>query len=127
MTAPTLLETRDSIRNRKGTSQACVRHMLDAIRELDPKIRAVISLDVERALHLARQADERISRGQIDGPLAGVPLLIKDNLCTAFGRTTCASRILENFTAPYNAHVVEKLEAAGAIIVGKTNLDEFAM
>ncbi|MGQ9648965.1 MAG: Asp-tRNA(Asn)/Glu-tRNA(Gln) amidotransferase subunit GatA [Phycisphaerae bacterium] len=127
MIAPTLLETRDSIRNRKATSQACVQRMLDVIGELDPKIRAVISLDGERALDLARQADERISRGQIDGPLAGVPLLIKDNLCTSFGRTTCASRILENFAAPYNAHVVEKLEAAGAIIVGKTNLDEFAM
>ncbi|MDM8005010.1 MAG: Asp-tRNA(Asn)/Glu-tRNA(Gln) amidotransferase subunit GatA [Phycisphaerae bacterium] len=127
MTAPTLLETRDSIRNRTMTSQACVQRLLDGIRTLDPAIKAVVSYDAERAMTLARQADERIADGHVDGPLAGVPLLIKDNLCTAFGRTTCASRILENFSAPYNAHVVEKLEAAGAIVVGKTNLDEFAM
>ncbi len=127
MTARTLLDIRDSIRNRETTSQACVQRVLDGIRRLDPKLRAVISHDAERAMTLARQADERIARGQVDGSLAGVPLLIKDNICTSFGRTTCASRILENFSAPYNAHVVEKLEAAGAIIVGKTNLDEFAM
>ncbi|MHC4799941.1 MAG: Asp-tRNA(Asn)/Glu-tRNA(Gln) amidotransferase subunit GatA, partial [Planctomycetota bacterium] len=61
------------------------------------------------------------------GELAGVPILIKDNLCTSFGRTTCSSKILENFRAPFDAHVVEKLQAAGAVMVGKTNLDEFAM
>ncbi|NLE57479.1 MAG: Asp-tRNA(Asn)/Glu-tRNA(Gln) amidotransferase GatCAB subunit A, partial [Planctomycetes bacterium] len=106
------------------TSQACVQRMLDGIRVLDPRIKAVVSYDAERAMTLARQADEQVSHGRIDGPLTGVPLLIKDNLCTSFGRTTCASKILESFIAPYNAHVVEKLEAAGAIIVGKTNLDE---
>src|SRR4030095_598083 len=65
--------------------------------------------------------------GRRGGPLAGVPVAIKDNLCTTFGATTCSSRILKNFRAPYDATVVRKLEDAGAVIVGKTNLDEFAM
>lgn len=87
----------------------------------------LVSYDGERALKLAAQVDERIARGESVGELAGVPVLIKDNMCTRFGRTTCSSRILENYKAPYDAHVVERLEQAGAIIVGKTNLDEFAM
>jgi aspartyl-tRNA(Asn)/glutamyl-tRNA(Gln) amidotransferase subunit A len=127
MTAHTLIEIRDAIRSKALSSRAAVERMLDRIRDLDPKVKALISHDGDRAVALAKQADDQLARGQVTGPLHGVPVLIKDNMCTAFGRTTCASRILENFKAPYNAHVVEKLEAAGAIIVGKTNLDEFAM
>lgn len=123
----TLLEIRDSIRSGKAGAREWVSQALDAIGRLEPKLHALVSYDGDRASQLAREIDDRIARGQSLGPLAGVPLLIKDNLCTKFGCTTCSSKILENYHAPYNAHVVEQLEAAGAIILGKTNMDEFAM
>src|SRR5207237_2296921 len=74
----------------------------------------------------ARAADARRAAGE-DGPLLGLPLALKDVLCTAGVRTTCSSRILENFVPPYSATVVERLQAAGAVVLGKTNMDEFAM
>ncbi len=127
MPVPTLLSTRDAIRSGQLSSRAAVDAALARISALEPRLHALISYDGDRAMDLAEQIDERLARGEEVGPLAGLPILIKDNLCTRFGRTTCASRILENFQAPYDAHVVERLEAAGAVIVGKTNLDEFAM
>ncbi len=127
MTAPTLIEIRDSIRSRKIGSREWVERTLNQIGRLEPQLHAIISYDGDRAMDVARRIDEDLAQGNPAGPLAGVPVLIKDNICTKFGRTTCASRILENFTSPYNAQVVDKLEQAGAIIVGKTNLDEFAM
>ena len=127
MTLPTLTEIRDTIRSRTTGAREWMGYTLERIDALEPKLHALVSYDGDRAMEQARLADERIAAGQPVGPLAGVPLLIKDNLCTSFGRTTCASRILANFEAPYDAHVVERLHRAGAIIVGKTNLDEFAM
>lgn len=127
MTPATLLETRDAIRSRQRSSRSVVDATLETIGREEPRLHALISYDGDRAMDLAEQIDERIARGEDAGPLAGVPVLVKDNMCTRFGRTTCGSRILANFEAPYDAHVVERLEAAGAIIVGKTNLDEFAM
>ncbi len=127
MSLPTLIEVRDTIRARSTGAREWVQRTLDRIAALEPKLHALVSHDGERAMAQAKLVDERIAAGQPVGPLAGVPLLIKDNLCTAFGRTTCASRILAHFEAPYDAHVVERLHEAGAIIVGKTNLDEFAM
>jgi len=97
--------------------------VLDRIERLDPDIRAFLTTYPERALEQARAADQ----GRRGGALAGVPVAIKDNLCTTFGATTCASRMLEHFHSPYDATVVRRLEDAGAVIVGKTNLDEFAM
>ncbi len=123
----TLISTRDAIRSRSVSSRACVDQALDRIAALEPHLHALVSYDGDRAMDLAEQVDERIARGEEVGPLAGLPLIVKDNLCTRFGRTTCSSKILEHFEAPYDAHVVERLEAAGAIILGKTNLDEFAM
>lgn len=125
--AATLVEMRDAIRARKTSSREWVEQSLAAIERLEPTLHTLMSYDGDRARDLARQVDERIARGEAVAPLAGVPLLVKDNICTKFGRTTCSSRILENFRAPYDAHVIERLEAAGAIIVGKTNMDEFAM
>lgn len=127
MTLPTLTEIRDTIRSRTQGAREWMGYTLERIDALEPKLHALVSYDGDRAMEQAKLTDERIASGQPVGPLAGVPLLIKDNLCTSFGRTTCASRILANFEAPYDAHVVERLHRAGAIIVGKTNLDEFAM
>ncbi|MEE9371372.1 MAG: Asp-tRNA(Asn)/Glu-tRNA(Gln) amidotransferase subunit GatA, partial [Sedimentisphaerales bacterium] len=90
-------------------------------------IGAYISTFKEQALFKAKEIDKKIARGEAVGELGGVPVAVKDIMCTAFGATTCASKILENFHAPYNATAVEKLVAADAVIIGKTNMDEFAM
>ena len=119
----TLLAARDAIRDRKISSVELTTQALARIEALEPRILAFNSLYADRALTQARAVDD----GQRSGPLAGVPIAIKDNLCTRYGTTTCSSKMLANFRAPYDATVVKMLEAAGAVIVGKTNLDEFAM
>src|SRR5215212_3962686 len=123
LTHDTLLSARDAIRSKKIRSTDLVRQCLDRIEKLDPQIKSCTSIHADRALDRAKQVDS----GQISGQLAGVPIIVKDNLCTKFGLTTCASKMLANFRAPYDATVIKKLEAAGAIIVAKSNLDEFAM
>jgi aspartyl-tRNA(Asn)/glutamyl-tRNA(Gln) amidotransferase subunit A len=100
---------------------------LDRIERLNPQLNAFITIIREAAIARARSLDTQLSAGTQPGPLFGVPLVIKDNICTKGTRTTCGSRILGNFIPPYSATVVERLEAAGAVIVGKTNCDEFAM
>jgi len=119
----TLIAARDAIRDRKISSVELTRQALDRIEKLDPTILAFNKTYPERALSQAKEVDE----GKRSGPLAGVPIALKDNLCTSYGLTTCSSKMLENFKAPYDATVCKKLEAAGAVVLGKTNLDEFAM
>ena len=102
------------------------RDTLGRIARLDPALNAFLTVDEEGALAQARAADTAIARGDA-GPLAGVPIAHKDVLMTAGLRTTCGSRMLENFVAPYDAHVVAGLRRAGTVLVGKTNMDEFAM
>ena len=118
---------REAILTRKCTALDMVAEAYRRIEKLDPKVRAFISLTQQSALEKAVEVDGKISRGEKAGPLAGVPVAIKDNMCMRGTKTTCASRILENFDSPYDAFVVKRLLAADAVIIGKTNLDEFAM
>src|SRR4051794_13112995 len=123
LTHDTLIAARDAVRSKQMSAVELTRQALDRISTADAKLGAFLSTYPARALEQAREVDD----GKRSGPLAGVPIAIKDNFCTSFGTTTCASKMLENFRAPYDATVVTKLEQAGAVIVGKTNLDEFAM
>ncbi|MGD0463523.1 MAG: Asp-tRNA(Asn)/Glu-tRNA(Gln) amidotransferase subunit GatA [Tepidisphaeraceae bacterium] len=119
----TLLAARDAVRSKKISSVELTRQALNRIDRIEPRILAFNSVFPDRALEQARAVDD----GKRTGPLAGVPIALKDNLCTSHGTTTCSSRMLADFHAPYDATIVKKLEAAGAVVVGKTNLDEFAM
>src|SRR3990172_3952953 len=97
------------------------------IEEVEAKVRAYITVTPDEALEAADRADERISRGEDTTPLTGIPISVKDIFCTSGIRTTCASRMLEHFVPPYDATVIKRLKGAGAVILGKTNMDEFAM
>ncbi len=119
----TVIAAREAIASRKISAVELTRSVLERIEKLDERVKAFNSVYPELALEQARAVDE----GKRSGPLAGVPIAIKDNLCTTWGTTTCSSRMLKNFHSPYDATVVQKLEAAGAVFVGKTNMDEFAM
>jgi len=101
--------------------------VFDAIEKYDTTIGAYISTFKEQAITQAGEIDKKIAAGEKLGALAGVPVAVKDNMCTTFGATTCASKILEKFCAPYNATAVQKLLEADAVIIGKLNMDEFAM
>ncbi len=120
-------ELRDKIAAGQISSVDVTKTVFERIEKLDSTIGAYISTYKDQALNTAADVDKRIATGKLVGQLAGVPVAIKDNMCTTFGATTCASKILENFHAPYNATAVQKLIDADAVIIGKTNLDEFAM
>lgn len=114
--------------NRGETSSvALTEACLQAISAHDPNIRAFLSINADAALAQAKAVDDKRKAGQPVGKLAGLPVAVKDNMCVTGTKTTCASRILENFVPPYDAGAIEKLKAADAVIIGKTNLDEFAM
>ncbi len=102
-------------------------HHLDRTEALQPQLNAFTHIDRDGALRRATAVDEQLAAGADPGPLAGVPVAVKDNLCLAGRRLSCGSRLLEGFVAPYTATAVERLIDAGAVIVGRTNMDEFAM
>src|SRR3989475_3255730 len=120
-------EIRDVLTRKKASAEEVVRAHLKRIEEKGQKLRAYLTVTPERALERARKVDRQIAAGETLAPLAGVPLAVKDAIVTRNARTTCASKILENYVPPYDATAVSRLEAAGACVVGKTNCDEFAM
>jgi len=123
----TAREVRAKILSGQVSAEEVTRSYLDRIEKLDPTLNAYVTVDAEGAVARAREIDSRLADGERMGRLCGVPIAVKDNICTLGIRTTCSSRILENFIPPYQATVVEQILAEDAVILGKTNLDEFAM
>ncbi|GCE49292.1 aspartyl/glutamyl-tRNA(Asn/Gln) amidotransferase subunit A [Thermosporothrix hazakensis] len=115
------------LRERKISSVELTKAHLDRIRAVEPQVKAYTLVTDDLALKQAEEADRRIASGEDLSPLTGIPIAIKDVICTKDIPTTCGSRMLENFKPPYNATVMEKLNKAGAVMLGKTNMDEFAM
>src|ERR1051326_524183 len=114
-------------KNRDLSVTEVITNVYEEIERTDKDVRAFISICPDRALEEARRMDVKIGAGEPLEPLAGVPVAIKDNMTIRDMRTTCASRVLESYVPPYTATAVERLRGAGAIVVGKTNCDEFAM
>jgi aspartyl-tRNA(Asn)/glutamyl-tRNA(Gln) amidotransferase subunit A len=123
----TALELAASVRSGERTATSVVQASLDAIGVADGALHAFLHVDADGALEQAGRIDALVAKGEDPGALAGVPVALKDNLCTRGVPTTAGSRILEGWLPPYTATVVERLRTAGAIPIGKTNLDEFAM
>ncbi len=122
----TLAELNEGLRARRFSSVELTRHFLARIERLNPALNALITVTPEYALAAAQRADELLASGEA-GALAGLPLIHKDIFCTDGVLTTCGSRMLSNFVAPYDATIVEKLSQAGVVMLGKANMDEFAM
>ncbi|MCE3239545.1 MAG: gatA [Deltaproteobacteria bacterium] len=127
LSSMTLDEASDKLRKREVSSQELTEAVFQRVAQTDGIIRSYITLCRDTAIAQAKEADRRLRQGPSASPLLGIPIALKDNLLTQGLRTTCASRILENFIPPYDATAVAKVRSAGAVITGKTNLDEFAM
>lgn len=122
----TIHELHELLKDKEVSAIEVTKSYLERIKEVEPSIDALLSVVEDTAIKSAEAADRRIKEGQM-GDLTGIPVIIKDNMCTEGIRTTCASRMLFNFVPPYNATVVEKLSSEGAVLLAKANMDEFAM
>ena len=127
MNSKTAHELHTLLANKKISSVELIEKVFERINSVEGKVQAFVTLTKEEAIKQARAADERLKQNKDVTPLTGIPIAIKDNMCTKGVLTTCSSKILENYIAPYDATVVSKLKKAGAVIIGKTNMDEFAM
>lgn len=125
--AKTAHEIRDAVRRGDVSAVEVTRSYLNRIAEVEPKVEAYTQVWSDYALHQAAAVDDKVRRGEDPGAMAGAPIALKEVLCTQHGFTTCASKILEGFRSPYDATVVRKLAEAGAVFLGKVNMDEFAM
>ena len=123
----TALEVGKKIKAGEITSPQATEAVIKQIKAVEEQVHSYVTLDEEGAMKRAKEVQTQIEAGTLTGPLAGVPAAIKDNMCTKGMRTTCSSKILENFVPTYTAEAVLNLEKAGAVILGKTNMDEFAM
>ena len=123
----TAVELGRKIRQKEVTVKEAVEAYLTQIEAVDSEINSFVTVDREGALKRAEEVQRQIDQGMLKGPLAGVPVAVKDNLCIKGLLTTCASKMLSDFIPPYTAEAVANLERAGAVVIGKTNMDEFAM
>ena len=122
----TLTELTVELKSKKISSSELTKYYLEKIKKYDPRLNSFITLTEEFALKKASQIDTEISKGNFK-PLSGIPIAQKDIFCTKGVRTTCGSKMLSNFISPYDATVIRKLNEAGTVMIGKTNMDEFAM
>ena len=123
----TALELSQKIRDGEISVKETVDIYREQIEKMEPQVHAFLSVDENRLASRVQEVEEGIKNGSYSGPLAGVPIAVKDNICTKGQKTTCASKILENFVPAFDAEAVKRLEDAGMIVLGKTNMDEFAM
>lgn len=127
LTKLSAIELKEKLISKEVSSEEIVNSHLDKIKETEDSIGAFININEEKALQTAKEVDRKIGNGENLGALAGIPIGIKDNIVTKGIKTTCGSKMLENFMSPYDATVIEKIKSEDGIIIGKTNMDEFAM